>query len=120
MFIDKIRRQQIAREVISKLGCQRAKDGTHPTVPPIANKVGFAGVDYTNGSFRARIRFCNALSGKDTRITLGRFDTPAEAGFAYAAAHVVLWGSLSYFVREITAEDLSIIADGVARELLAI
>ncbi len=95
------RRAEIANIVIAKLGATRAKDGTTPNTPPIANKVGFEGVDYTGGKFRARIRFSNALNGSDVRLTLGRFDNAADAGYAYAAAHVRLWGSLSYFVGEI-------------------
>ena len=99
----------VAVEVIKKLGAARAKDGTHPTVPPIPNKTGYEGVDLPAGrnKFRARIRFSDSLSGADTRITLGSFEYAADAGYAYKVAHVALWGSLSYFVGEVTVEQIA-------------
>lgn len=101
----------IAVEVVKRLGTARAKDGTHPTVPPIPNKTGFEGVDLPAGSrkYRARIRFCDSLSGNDCRVTLGRFDCAEDAGHAYKMAHIMLWGELSYFVGTVTVETLEAI-----------
>ncbi len=93
--------ERVAQNVIARLGIRRAKDGNRPTKPPIPNKTGFDGVDFSGGKYRARIRFCDALSGKDTRITLGRFSNPETAGYAYRVAHIHLWGSLSYFLGEV-------------------
>ena len=98
----RIQREQVARKAIEKLGTRRVKDGTHPTKPPEPNKVGFEGVDVLpSGNYRARIRFCDALSGRDTRVTLGTYKDAEQAGLAYRTAHISLWGSLSYFVGEL-------------------
>ena len=98
----------VAIDVIRRLGAARAVDGTHPTVPPIPNKTGYEGVDLPAGSrkYRARSRFCDALSGNDCRILLGRFEDAEDAGYAYKCAHVALWGSLSYFVGEVTVAEI--------------
>jgi len=90
--------EQIAQDIIRRLGVRRAKEGTRPIPPAIPNKTGFEGVDFTGGKYRAQIRFSDALSGQDTRITLGRFDSAESAGMAYRAAHIHLWGALSYFL----------------------
>lgn len=100
-------RMIIAVEVVKRLGTARAKDGTHPVVPPIANKVGFEGVYLDRGKYRSRIRYCAALNARDTRLNLGRWDSAADAGYAYAVAHVGLWGALSYFVSEVSAKELA-------------
>ena len=98
---------QIAIDVVTRLGAARAKDGTHLHPPVYANKTGYHGVDYVNGKFRSRIRFSDALSGRDVRLTLGRFENVEDAGYAYAAAHVALWGGLSYFAGDVTCEDIA-------------
>lgn len=101
-------RATIAREVIAKLGTRRALDGTRPVPTPTENPTGFEGVDAIGkrGKYRARIRYCDALTGGDVRVTLGcSFRSAEEAGFAYATAHIQLWGALSYFVGELTGDD---------------
>ncbi len=100
-------REKIARKAIAKLGVWRAKDGTHKVVPPTPNPTGFEGVDILpSGRFRARICFSSALDGQFCRITLGTYTDAEEAGLAYRAAHIHLWGSLSYFVGELTCDVL--------------
>jgi len=111
-MITPLRRLQIANDVIAKIGTSRAKYGTTPPHPPEEPKWGFDGVDRmkrkrrngstTWGKFRARIRFCESAEGKDCRVTLGMYDNAEEAGFAYREAHIAVWGSLSYFVQEVT------------------
>ena len=106
---NKLSREKIAQKAIERLGVARAREASEPMSPPEPNKVGFPGVDalkrgkppVLTGKFRARIRFTDALSGADTRITLGTFDCAEDAGFAYRAAHIHLWGSLSYFLGEV-------------------
>jgi hypothetical protein len=105
-FISPILRQRIALNVIKHVGLRRAKDGTHPVIPPNPNTTGFEGVYWTQGRFRARISYSDALSGQFTRLHLGYYENAEEAGFAYRVAHVRLWGALSYFVGEITSDEL--------------
>ena len=92
----------IANEAIRRLGYARALEAGNPQETPEPNKFGVVGVDLTGGKYRARIRVCNALSGQDTRVTLGRFDSIAKAAWAYKAAHIALWGAMSW-----AAADLS-------------
>jgi hypothetical protein len=96
----------VAIDVVKRVGAARAKDGTHPTMPPIPNKTGYEGVDLPAGSrkYRARIRFNDSLSGRAVLINLGRYDNAEDAGYAYKTAHVAVWGALSYFVGEVTVE----------------
>ena len=109
MSTDRLTRERIARKAIERLGVARAREAGEPLAPPEPNKVGFPGVDaltrgkppVLTGKYRARIRFTDALSGSDTRITLGTFNCAEDAGFAYRAAHIHLWGSLSYFLGEV-------------------
>lgn len=89
-------RAKILNEVLGKLGTVRALEAAETHVTPEPNKYGVVGVDFTGGKFRARIRFCDALTGQDTRFTLLRTDSLEEADYAYRAAHVALWGSASW------------------------
>ncbi len=86
----------ILNEVIAKLGTRRAMEAAETHVTPEPNKWGCVGVDFTGGKFRARIRFCDALTGQDVRVTLTRTDNVADADYAYRAAHTLLWGSASW------------------------
>jgi hypothetical protein len=89
----------IANQVIELLGLARAEEakGDHCSGQTKMNPTGFDGVDFDRGSFRARIRYSDCKSGMDTRKTLGRYSTAAEAGYAFAVAHTVLWGSASRY-----------------------
>jgi hypothetical protein len=89
-------RAKVLNEMIAKVGTARALEAGEPNVTPEPNKWGVVGVDYTGGKFRARIRYCDALTGQDVRITLIRTDSLEEADYAYRAAHVLLWGSASW------------------------
>lgn len=91
-----LNRAKILNKVLKRLGTNRALEAAETHVTPEPNKFGVVGVDFTGGKFRARIRFCNALTGQDTRITLLRTDSLSEADYAYRAAHVALWGSASW------------------------
>jgi hypothetical protein len=106
---NRIDRLAMAHEVIQRLGARRAVEASLPIKPPTPSKWGFDGVDKITRNarnFRARIRFCDALSGGDVRVTLGSFPTAETAGRAYAMAHVRLWGSVSRYCGEITTEEL--------------
>jgi hypothetical protein len=108
--MDRIERLQIAGAIIRKLGAKRAAEASQPCKPPIPSKWGFDGVDKVTPNargFRARIRFCDALSGEDTRITLAsNYPTAEVAGMAYAMAHTRVWGAASRYSGEITTEEL--------------
>jgi hypothetical protein len=95
-MISKLRRAELLNTVLAKLGARRALEASETHATPIPNPHGLVGVDFTHGKYRARIRFCDALSGEDVRITLVRTDCPDEAQYAYRAAHVALWGSASW------------------------
>lgn len=89
--------------VLDKLGTARALEAatTHNTPEPsqfCATDDGLpvVGVDFTGGKYRARIRYCDALSGEDVRVTLIRTDSLDEAVWAYRYAHVILWGNASW------------------------
>lgn len=101
-------RLAVAVDVIGRLGASRAKDGTHIHSGGHENKTGYPGVDFPAGGkkYRARIRFMDSLSGRDVRLTLGRFDYAEDAGYAYAVAHVALWGALSPFAGEVTVAQI--------------
>lgn len=99
-------RAEILNKVIAKVGAKRAleakttKEGVLTIGQNIPNPYGFDGVDKPDKrsrKFRARIRFTDALSGQDVRLTLGSFDSAEEAGYAYAMAHIKLWGSASRY-----------------------
>jgi len=94
-----LEREQIASKVLAKLGNRRATEASRPCQPPTPNPNGFDGVDKMGRRFRARIRFCDALSGDDTRVTLGTFGNAEQAGFAYATAHIRLWGNHSRYMQ---------------------
>jgi hypothetical protein len=100
-------RYAIANKVIRKLGTRRAreakrtpKNGVLTNGANCVNPTGFDGVDPIGRKFRARVRFCDALSGADVRVTLGTYETAEEAGYAYCEAHVRLWGSASRYTPE--------------------
>jgi len=101
------KRNEIALRVIAKLGNRRAREAkrtpdqgvlTNGATTP--NPTGFDGVDPIGRKYRARIRFCDALSGADCRVTLGTYGSAEEAGYAYCEAHVRLWGSASRYTSE--------------------
>lgn len=96
-------RAKVLNEVLGRLGTARALEASETHVTPEPNKFGYAddgkpvvGVDFTGGKYRARIRYCDALSGQDVRVTLIRTDCLDEAVWAYRYAHVALWGSASW------------------------
>jgi hypothetical protein len=89
--------------VLAKLGTARALEAATTHTTPEPSKMGLAsdglpivGVDFTGGKYRARIRYCDALSGDDVRVTLTRTDSLDEAVWAYRYAHVLLWGNASW------------------------
>ena len=93
-----LEKAEILNKVIAKLGNARATEASQPAHPPVANPTGFDGVDeLPSGKYRARIRFCNALNGSDVRPTLGSYQSAEQAGYAYALAHLRLWGDASRF-----------------------
>lgn len=95
-------REKLAQDIIKRLGVRRAAMGCRPVPTPTENPTGYDGVDLLpSGLYRARIRQCNASTGQDSRVTLGKFGTAREAGEAYKTAHIELWGSLSYFIEEL-------------------
>jgi hypothetical protein len=101
------KRNAIAQHVIRKLGNRRAVEAKRTPPPGVLtngqntpNPTGFDGVDPIGRKFRARIRFCDALSGADCRVTIGTFGSAEEAGYAYCTAHVRLWGSASRYTPE--------------------
>lgn len=100
---DELVRAGLLNIVLDKLGLARAMEAndTHETPEPSQfglwdDGLPVVGVDFDGGRYRARIRFCDALSGQDTRITLIRTDSLGEAVWAYRYAHVALWGSASW------------------------
>jgi hypothetical protein len=106
-MLTKTERMSIANGVIAKLGARRALEATRPIYPPTPNPWGFDGVDkLPSGKFRARIRFCESLSGQDSRFTLGSFPSADVAGFAYCSAHIRLWGAVSRYKQDITDSEL--------------
>jgi hypothetical protein len=101
------KRNEIALRVIAKLGNRRAaeakrtpQNGVLTNGANCVNPTGFDGVDQIGRKFRSRVRFCDALSGADVRVTLGTYGSAEEAGFAYCEAHVRLWGSASRYTPE--------------------
>ncbi len=100
--MNRLEREQLAQDVIRRLGVRRAAMGCKPVPTPTPNPTGYDGVDrLPHGLYRARIRQCEAATGHDTRVTLGKFGTAREAGGAYKTAHIAQWGSLSYFTGEL-------------------
>jgi hypothetical protein len=102
-----IEKTRIANKVIRKLGARRAREAKRTPEQGVltngqntANPTGFDGVDAIGRKYRARVRFCDALSGADVRITLGTYDSAEEAGYAYCQAHIQLWGSASRYTPE--------------------
>jgi len=95
-MLTELKRAEILNGVLERLNGRRACEASITHNTPIPNKFGLIGVDFTNGKFRARIRFCDALSGEDIRITLLRSDCADECDYAYRAAHIALWGSASW------------------------
>jgi hypothetical protein len=100
-------RATVLNEVLERLGPARALEANDTHVTPMPSQLGVwddghpvVGVDRHHGKYRARIRYCDALSGEDTRITLIRTDDLAEAVWAYRYAHVALWGSASWAVSD--------------------
>jgi hypothetical protein len=100
-------RYEIANRVIRKLGNRRAREAKRTPEQGVLtnganciNPTGFDGVDQIGRKFRSRVRFCDALSGADCRVTIGTFDSAEEAGYAYCEAHVRLWGSASRYTPE--------------------
>jgi hypothetical protein len=100
--------------VLAKLGTARALEAAITHTTPEPNKMGLApdglpivGVDATGGKYRARIRYCDALSGQDVRVTLIRTDSLNEAIWAYRCAHVALWGNASWAANDDIVAELA-------------
>jgi len=96
-------RAQVLNKVLARLGTARALEASITHAPAEPSKMGcnengdpIVGVDYDGKKYRARIRYCDALSGADVRVTLIRTDSLEDADCAYRWAHVVLWGSASW------------------------
>lgn len=104
-------RLETAVEVVKKLGPFRAIEASSPAQPPIPNPLGLVGVDYDRGSYRARIRCCDALSGVDRRVTLGRSLDPNEAAQWYKIAHVALYGSFSWAAEDLSSAEKFVISE---------
>jgi hypothetical protein len=103
-------RRATAYSIIAKLGARRAAQGLQEPHPPENPKYGFEGVDIPRkggSKYRARIRFCDALSGDDVRIGQCGFDTPEEASEWVGVAHVLVWGALSRYADEFEPELLA-------------
>ena len=111
-------RLTIARKAIAKLGVRAAMLKTRPNRPPEPPKWGWEGVDQpVKGveKYRARIRFCDASTGSDVRISSTGYDNPADAGYWYMCAHIKAWGTLSYFVNEIDPDMVAFLLEGAPR-----
>ena len=54
------------------------------------------GVTKRGKRFWARIRVSVAQNGEDRTVSLGYYDSPISAGWAYRVAHYALWGDCSY------------------------
>jgi hypothetical protein len=102
-----LEKMTIANKVIRKLGARRAREakrtpdqGVLTNGQNTVNPTGFDGVDQIGRKYRSRIRFCDALSGADVRVTLGTYGSAEEAGYAYCTAHIRLWGLASRYTPE--------------------
>jgi hypothetical protein len=91
---------RLENDVRARLGNARATEASRPQMPSggLPFGPGYLGVDRDRGKYRARIRYCNALSGQDTRKTLYRGTDIEAAAHAYRYAHVLLWGNCSWAV----------------------
>jgi len=100
-----VERTRILNSVVQRLGTRRAREakGTTTIGATIPNPTGFDGVDIVGRRYRARIRYCDALTGSDTRLTLGMYDCAESAGYAFCMAHIGLWGCASRY----TTDDIS-------------
>lgn len=103
----------VLNKVLERLGTARALEASETHVTPEPTKMGVCddgypvvGVDFTGGKFRARIRFCDALSGADVRLTLIRTDSLDEAVWAYRYAHIALWGSASWAANDDIVDEI--------------
>ena len=105
-------RLTVAHTVVVKLGKYRAAESGKQQASTIPNPLGesYIGVDDYNGkTYRARIRVCDALSGRDKRVSLGRFDSADDAAYAYRAGHVALYGSYSWAVPSLSSVELQLV-----------
>jgi len=100
---DETIRAKILNEVLGWLGPARAIEANDTHDTPVPSQLGVwddgypvVGVDIHHGKYRARIRYCDALSGRDMRVTLIRTEKLEEAVWAYRYGHVALWGSASW------------------------
>lgn len=91
-------RLDLAYATIRRLGKYRAVEYGSVQNGPIPNPLGpgYTGVDLDGTTYRARIGVCNALSGVQKRLTLGRSYDPDCAALMYRMAHVALYGSYSW------------------------
>jgi len=96
-------RAKVLNEVLGRLGPTRALEANDTHITPAPSQLGVwdddypvVGVDIHHGKYRARIRYCDALSGQDVRITLIRSEELEDAVWAYRYGHVALWGSASW------------------------
>ena len=85
-MLNDLKRAIVLNKVLEQLGRNRALEAGEPNITPEPTKMGvddlgrpIVGVDFTGGKYRARIRVCSALSGRDTRLTLIRTDSVEEA-----------------------------------------
>ena len=96
-------RAVVLNKVIEKVGARRAVESAKSELclgQSTPNPWGFDGVDKADKrsrKFRARIRYCDALNGRDVRLTLGSFDSAEAAGYAYCVAHTQLYGAGSRY-----------------------
>lgn len=106
------KRLDVAVKVVIRLGKHRAIEATVTHNPPIENPLGegYTGVDDYNGkTYRARIRFCDALSGCATLVALGRYEYAEDAAYAYRVAHIALYGSYSWANDDVCDSERSLI-----------
>lgn len=100
-MLDNLTRARILNEVLETLGTARACEANTPNIAPAGTPLGeweghpVVGVDIHHRKYRARIRVCHALTGRDERVTLLRTPYKEEAALAYRVAHVALWGDAS-------------------------
>ena len=109
--MDTAERLEVARVVVKRLGKHRALEAQTPQTPPIENPLGegYTGVDLDGSTYRARIGVCDALSGIQRRITLGRSKNCDTAAYMYRIAHTALYGSFSWAANSLSAEERDLV-----------
>jgi len=119
-MLTRIEQENISTAVVERLGLRRAREASLYHNPPIENPTGWEGVDQLPtrqdrpSRYRARIRFCDALSGADTRVTLGtKYENAEKAGYAYGVAHIRLYGAVSRYSGAVSTDTLAFLIQGV-------